>query len=158
MLFVTKSAVRQEATPLESWVPFWDKDYSMYWEEPTGIPPHIIELAKIAELKRMVGEILPGVKAIFSHELDNRTMNGVLSEDRMRTLVGDLFDQRVAPFVTAMAANREGGGASAALPPGAVQETEDGFFIFNNNGKLRRVPEDWTFPHCPLAPAYELYH
>ena len=27
--------------------------------------------------------------------------------------------------------------------------------VFDNNGKLRRVPEAWKFPHCPLAAGYE---
>jgi hypothetical protein len=34
----------------------------------------------------------------------------------------------------------------------------DGFSIFNDHGKLRRVPEDWKFPHCPLATAHDLCH
>ena len=46
--------------------------------------------------------------------------------------------------------------AAQEKPPGVVEETEDGFFIFNNDGKLRRVPEDWKFPHCPLAAGCEL--
>jgi hypothetical protein len=43
----------------------WDEKYSMYWEQPTGIPPYVIELAKLAELKTMVGEILPGVERVI---------------------------------------------------------------------------------------------
>ena len=35
--------------------------------------------------------------------------------------------------------------------PGAVEATVDGFLIFNGDEKMRRVPEDWKFPHCPQA-------
>jgi hypothetical protein len=48
--------------------------------------------------------------------------------------------------------------AAREMLPAAIEETEDGFYVFNNHGKLRRAPEDWKFPHCPLATRYELYH
>jgi hypothetical protein len=143
----------------------WDQDYSMYWEEPTGIPPHVIELAKLAEIKRMVADILPGFQRILTSELDDRAVNGVMSETRMRDLMSVVFEDKVRPLVTAMTANRQVGQTGLALaaperppPPGAIQETGNGFYIFHHHGKLRRVPEAWCFPHCPLATAYELYH
>jgi hypothetical protein len=139
-----------------------DKNCSMCWEEPTGTPPHVIELAKLAELKRMVGETLQGFQKILTEQLDAHAVNGVLSESRARALMEGVLDDRVAPLVAAMAANREGGGtrppAAQERPPGAIEETVGGFCVFNNHGKLRRIPEDWKFPHCPLAAAHELHH
>jgi hypothetical protein len=57
-----------------------------------------------------------------------------------------------------MAANGESLRPPAARerPPAAIEEIEDGFYISNNHGKLRRVPEDWKSPPCPLATKYEL--
>jgi hypothetical protein len=49
----------------------WDEKYSMYWEQSTGIPPHVIEMAKLAELKRMVREILPGFECVICQQLDD---------------------------------------------------------------------------------------
>ena len=104
----------------------WDEDFSMYWEEPTGIPPHVIELAKLAEVKRMAGDILTGVEKIVCRQLDDRIVNGVLSETRLRALIEGVFDERVTPFFNAMAANkRESGGTTTARekpPGGAVVE------------------------------------
>jgi hypothetical protein len=73
----------------------------------------------------------------------------------MRTLVGEVFDERVRPVTLARATDREGGNVTRPPTqkrlPGAIQETEKGFYIFNNIGKLQhRVPEDWMFPHYPL--------
>jgi hypothetical protein len=161
-LYYTSSEVKDLQNHITVGFP-WDEKYLMYWEPPTGIPPHVIELEKMAELKRMVGEILPGVECVVCQQLDDRTLNEVLSETQMRNLMGEVFDERVMPFALAMAANREGGDMTRPpareRPSGALQETEErGFYIFNNHGKLRRVPEDWKFPHCPLATGYELYH
>jgi hypothetical protein len=80
----------------------------------------------------------------------------------MKTLMEGAFDERVTPLVTAMAASREGGGtrppAAQKRTPGVAEETEDALFIFKKFRKLRRVPEDWKFPQCPLATGYELCH
>ena len=78
----------------------------------------------------MAGDILTGVEKIVCRQLDDRIVNGVLSETRLRALIEGVFDERVTPFVNAMAANREGGGTTAReKPPGAVKESEDGFFF-----------------------------
>jgi hypothetical protein len=58
----------------------------------------------------------------------------------MKTVMEGASDERVTPLlVTAMAANREGCGArppaARERPPGAVEETEDVLYIFNNFGK-----------------------
>jgi hypothetical protein len=65
-------------------------------------------------------------------------VHGVLSEAPMKTLMEGASDERVTPLlVTAMAANREGGGtttpAARERTSGAVEEIEDGFHIFNNS-------------------------
>jgi hypothetical protein len=65
-------------------------------------------------------------------------MHGVLSEAPMKTLMEGASDEKVTPLlVTAMAANREGGGtttpAARERTSGAVEEIEDGFHIFNNS-------------------------
>jgi hypothetical protein len=71
-------------------------------------------------------------------------MECALSEARMKALIEGAFDERVTSLATAMAANREDGGTRPPAvregPPGAAEETEDGFHIFNNFGKLLIVP------------------
>ena len=85
----------------------------------------------------MVGDILPGVEKIVCRQLDDHTVNEVLTETRMRTLIKGVFDQRVTPLVNAMAANREKvvlapqhGKSHLDLP----KESEDGFFFFSHKG------------------------
>ena len=57
-------------------------------------------------------------------------MNRVLSETRIRDLIKGVFDERVTPLVNVKVANRAGGGTTAPeKPPGAVEESEDGFFF-----------------------------
>jgi hypothetical protein len=90
----------------------------------------VIELAKLAELKRMVGDMLPGVECVVCQQLDDRTLNGVLSKTRMRNLTREVFDERVWPFTFAMAANREGG--DMTRPPARERNLE-------HSKKLREV-------------------
>jgi hypothetical protein len=91
----------------------------MYWEQPTGTHPHIIELKKLAEL--MVG--------VLCQQLDDCTVNGVLSETQIMTLMGEVFDEWVRPFTPAMTAHWEGGNMMRPppaweRPSGNIQETE----------------------------------
>jgi len=127
----------------------------------TGIPPHVKQLAMMAELKRMVGgmrdEILGGVERL----MDDRTMNGTLSEARM----GRLLDERQQPLVDELRELRQqlGAASNRGIPavsrfPGGVDGPNNSKMWFNR-GVFRRVPPTWVFPTtASLQVVYVLWH
>ena len=53
----------------------------------TGIPPHVVQLAQIKQLQGLVESMKPKILKGMEQMLDDRTINGTLSETRMRTLM-----------------------------------------------------------------------
>ena len=78
----------------------------------TSIPPHVKQLVMMAELKHMVGgmrdDILGGVERL----MDDRTMNGMLSETQM----GQLLDERQQPLVDELRKLQQQLGTDCTIP------------------------------------------
>ena len=147
------------------------KEGTTYFQRATGIPPHVVCLAHLKEIKEAVDDIVPNVRKIVSEEMDDRTMNGVLSERRMQALIenspllSDLknelkglreaFNTRVNNGADCQEANRAG-----EIPyQGTFREEGIVWGLWHHHGKLRRCPPQWSFPNsCSLAIAYDLWH
>lgn len=104
--------------------------------------------------------------------MDDRTMNGILSERRMTALIENSpllseirkelkglktdFDSKLNTV--------RGGGTDGVLQDepdyeGTFQDQGTTWGLWHHHGKLRRCPEDWTFPNsCSLAICYDLWH
>ena len=59
------------------------QDHHIYFAEATGLPPHVIELAKLTEIKACIDAIPQRVEEI----LENKQLNGPVSLAQMRRLV-----------------------------------------------------------------------
>ena len=84
----------------------------------TGVPPHVVQLAAIEQIKTIVSEIQPGVLEGVEKMLDDRTMGGTLSETRMKSIleesrkefVEELADQRMPTTANNMPWSATGNG------------------------------------------------
>jgi hypothetical protein len=143
---------------------------SMPWEdgtraylEATGIPPHTLLLCGQEEVKAMIEQIVPSMQK----EMDDRTMNGVLSETRMRQIVlnnpiiGDMRKdiQEVRQLLIDLNERTMGAGAGgASLATGQSGTTRNVYDMWVINNMFRRVPPDWEFPQGPVLNVYQYWH
>jgi hypothetical protein len=138
----------------------------------TGIPPHVVQLAQIKQLQGLVASIRPKILEGVEQMLDDRTINGTLSETRMRTLMESVVATSQNQILAEV--RRAGGvlGAGTAgqplvveqLPPGTglYEGMDDGattvHTLWLHKGKFRRVPPMWAFPKCNVHSAHKLWH
>ncbi|KAI2507760.1 hypothetical protein MHU86_6656 [Fragilaria crotonensis] len=59
----------------------------------TGIPPHVVQLAQIKQLQQSVASMRPTILEGVEQMLDDRTINGTLSETRMRSLMVSVMEE-----------------------------------------------------------------
>ena len=126
----------------------------------TSIPPHVKQLVMMAELKHMVGgmrdDILGGVERL----MDDRTMNGMLSETQM----GQLLDERQQPLVDELSELQQQLGTDCTIPartryPGGGVEGPNATKMWFTQGIFWRVPPAWVFPTtASLQVVYVLWH
>jgi hypothetical protein len=160
---VTLLYTSQELQDLKSLVKI-----SMPWEdgthaylEATGIPPHTLLLCGQEEVKAMIERIVPSMR----NEMDDRTMNGVLSETRMREIVlnnpiiGEMRNdiQEVRELLIDLNDMTIGAGE---LPltrrqSGTRRNVYETWVVDN---MFRRVPPDWQFPQGPVLNVYQYWH
>lgn len=126
----------------------------------TGVPPHVVELAALEELKVKLGKLQPAILNGIEKLMDDRTMGGTLSETRMKSIIDESrqqfladLDKRIPNHGTSVAGSANGNVAAAI-----GRNTGSGHKIWHHNGKFRRVPPTWTFPKCGLLVAYRLWH
>ena len=124
----------------------------------TGVPPHVVELAALEELKVTLGRLQPAILDGVEKLMDDRTMGGTLSETRMKNMIDESrqqfladLDKRIPNLAQPEARN---GDVESVVQRNVVSEHK----IWHHNGKFRRVPPSWTFPKCGLLVAYKLWH
>jgi len=129
---------------------------AMPWEDnglayATGIPPHTMILAGNEEIKAMLKDLLPAIEKF----MDDRTMCGTLSENRMREIIqNEQLETRQQLDAIKNLLSQEG-----RAPPGDQEVIENGKFrLWNVDGVRRRIPPDWVFPLGPIMNVYVYWH
>jgi hypothetical protein len=59
----------------------------VFAERVTGIPPHVIQQCLLEELKSKIDSLVPQFCEKLEEQLDRRTFNGVISEERMKAMI-----------------------------------------------------------------------
>ena len=127
----------------------------------TGVPPHVVELAALEELKVTLGRLQPAILDGVKKLMDDQTMGDVLlSETRMKRLIEESrqqfltdLDQRIPNLSQRL--NIRNGNEDSEVPQRNVLSPHK---IWHHHGKFRRVPPSWTFPICGLLVAFKLWH
>lgn len=134
----------------------WDDGNTAYFQKVTGIPPHVLLLAGQEELKRLVKALVPSME----DAMDNRTMSGVLSEKRMQRIVESSNNELLQRIkgLEDLVRQQNAEGRSAATPGGGAGGATYDMFLHPSDGKLRRVPPNWTFPKGSLLNVYQYWH
>lgn len=128
----------------------WEGDMTAYLQKATGIPPHVVELALMEEIKGMVSRLVPELTEAFEQKLDDRQVHGTLSEARLNHVIDS------SPRMRRIEALLTAGRGVPELQPQGENPARPEFFM--HGGLMRRVPIDWQFPSCPLILAYEHWH
>jgi hypothetical protein len=133
----------------------------------TGIPPHVVQLAQIKQLQGLVASIRPKILEGVEQMLDDRTINGTLSESQMRTLMESVMETSQNQILAEV---RRAGGALGAgtagqpvvqhLPPGTglYEGMDDGATTcahpLATQRKIPSCPTQLGFPkvQCSFSP------
>ena len=88
--------------------------------------------------------------------MDNRTMSGVLSERRMKSIV----ESSSAELLQRMKGIEELVRQNSSSGPSSVPTNSSSYKMFHHpsDGKFRRVPPGWVFPKGALLNAYQYWH
>ena len=118
----------------------------------TGVPPHVVQLAAIEQIKTIVSEIQPGVLEGVEKMLDDRTMGGTLSETRMKSTLEESrkkfveeLDQRMSTTANNMPWSATGNGTDHIKLMGEHK-------IWIHKKKFRWFPANCKFPKCAQPP------
>ena len=131
----------------------WEGDMTAYLQRATGIPPHVAELALMEEIKGMVSCLVPDLTVAFEEKLDDRQVNGTLSEARLNQVIDNSPRmQRIENLLLAS----NGAPTTAGQQEVRVQNTR--YLYFMHGGVMRKVPANWKFPTCSIILAYEHWH
>ena len=142
----------------------WDSDKSSERciMRLTGIPPHVVQLAQIKQLQESVANISPSILENIGRMLDDRTVNGVLSEARMRSLLQSVLMEeglsRSIPVPTQEQHTNQLQVETGAYYNGMVDGEGMRHSLWMHKGKFRRVPPGWAFPKCNVHSAHKLWH
>ena len=139
----------------------WDSDKSSEQciMRLTGIPPHVVQLAQIKQLQESVANLSPQILDSVGQMLDDRTMNGVLSEARMRSLMQSvLVEEGLSRIQPVPAQEQQTNQLATGVYNGMVDGESLQHSLWMHKGKFRRVPPGWTFPKCNVHAAYKLWH
>lgn len=119
----------------------------------TGVPPHVVQLAALEQLKVSIGELQPAIEKM----MDDRTMGGTLSETRMKSILNDSRMQFIEDLDQRMpqAIQNHSAATTQSIGQGNVVSEHK---LWAHHGKFRRVPPSWKFPKCGLLVAYRLWH
>eukprot|EP00980_Cylindrotheca_fusiformis_P016325 scaffold4847_cov89-Cylindrotheca_fusiformis.AAC.12 len=118
-------------------------------------PPHTMLLSGQEELKEIVRGLIPEiVKAI-----DDRSMSGNLSESRMRSIVANEMRELRTLIVQQSSALGGAGGTGSNRQTNQQAMDRTGLHkLWMIDGKLRRVPPNWSFPSGPFIDTYQYWH
>ena len=119
----------------------------------TGVPPHVVQLAALEQLKVSIGELQPAIEKM----MDDRTMGGTLSETRMKSILNDSRMQLIEDLEQRMPQAFQNHSATVyqSIGHGNVVSKHK---LWAHHGKFRRVPPSWKFPKCGLLVADRLWH
>ena len=131
-------------------------DHYKYFSDATGLPPHVIAYQYHKETQEMIS----GLPGIFEIMLDDRQFNGQISLSQMQNLIqnGPLMQDiardiaAVKRLVTEESSNANRATGRITLADNQARQYQ------HSDGKLRRVPEGWVFPHFTLMQAYVYWH
>ncbi len=138
-----------------------DKD--CYAQRVTGIPPHVVVTSLLEQLHEKVDGLVPSFIAKLNQAMDDRTFNGTISEARLKQIIDDNQQQLLIEIRKQNKHDNQLMAPEELPPPGTVVcnesvEDENGVtrreqvYLWNHkDGKLRRVPPDWTFPNSTLS-------
>ena len=132
----------------------------------TGIPPHVIHLAQMKQMQELLASMPPLILGGIEKMLDDRTVNGTMSETRMRALIEEgqqlLMDElRRATAASNLLLQQQECATNDQQSGNMMNIVEDGNIrhkLWMHKGKFRRVPPMWTFPSCNVHTAYKLWH
>ena len=128
----------------------------------TGIPPHVIHLAQMKQIQESMASMPPMILEGVEKLLDDRTVNGTLSEARMRAMIDESQKQLIEEI-------RRTGASNVGRPDNAPLDDRDTAATMNgealvrhrvwmHKGKFRRVPPMWIVPRCNVHTAYKIWH
>jgi hypothetical protein len=134
----------------------WEKGGKAY---ATGIPPHTMLLAGNEEIKILLKSLLPEIEKL----MDDRTMMGNLSENRMRNIVTDESSalRQELREVRSLLEQEKARHNQGQQQRGAADNTftaQDKYKRWMVKGFFRRVPADWIFPMGPVLNVYQYWH
>ncbi len=142
-----------------------DKD--CYAQRVTGIPPHVVVTSLLEQLHEKVDGLVPSFIAQLNQAMDDRTFNGTISEARLKQIIDDNQQQLLQEIRRSNGSNNQQMKNEEQQPPGTVVfhevvEEENGggrpekvYLWAYKDGKLRRVPPNWTFPGGTLSVLWE---
>jgi hypothetical protein len=142
-----------------------DKD--CYAQRVTGIPPHVVVTSLLEQLHEKVDGLVPSFIAQLNQAMDDRTFNGTISEARLKQIIDDNQQQLLLEIRKQNKNDNQQMAIEDHPPPNTVFFTEivddengivrpEQVFLWNHkDGKLRRVPPEWTFPNCTLSVLWE---
>ena len=134
-----------------------------YAQRVTGIPPHVVVTSLLEQLHEKVDGLVPSFIAQLNQAMDDRTFNGTISEARLKQIIDDNQQQLLLEIRKHNKNDNQLMAIEDHPPPNTVFFTEivddengvvrpEQVFLWNHkDGKLRRVPPEWTFPNCTLS-------
>ena len=129
---------------------------SRYFKPASGIPPHILHLAALRDLKEQVVNLLPQK---IEEMLDRRNMNGQLSMDQVIQAVEN--GPRLAAMANDIAALRRMNADAGTTNNTRRMPDRNARLMreFKHGENLyRRVPPSWKFPSLGLQQMYVYWH
>jgi hypothetical protein len=132
----------------------------------TGIPPHVVQLAQMKHLQDSVASLSPKILEGVEQMLDDRTINGTLSETRMRSLMVSVMEEGQQQILNEVrrVQGPDQQQPELQLPTGTIlyegmdngETTKQTLWL--HHGKFRRVPPHWIFPKCNVHSAHKIWH
>jgi hypothetical protein len=139
----------------------WDGHY-IYFADSSGLPPHVMELAKLRSIEEKVDKVPDVTAAKIETLFESHQMNGPVSLTQMKKLVEN------SPTMKMMAAavSRLEVLAQERAPTTEPREVENftggigtRYDLFNHPGGIqRRIPPDWKIPMLSIQHMYLQWH
>ena len=139
----------------------------MPWEDggrayldATGVPPHTLMLVGNENILQAIQGLIPSME----RAMDDRTMNGILSETRIREIVmnnetmvemrREMRLMRLSVEAAMAGGTLNNTGANQGAGPGDAEISASNRNLWSINGRFSRVPPDWIFPLGAAANVY----
>jgi hypothetical protein len=154
----TSSAIRALEEKVKISMP-WE-DGGRAYLDATGVPPHTLMLVGNENILQAIKGIVPSME----RAMDDRTMNGILSETRIREIVmnnetmvemrREMRLMRLSVEAAMAGGTLNNTGANQGAGPGDAEISASNRNLWSINGRFSRVPPDWIFPLGAAANVY----